>query len=158
MEATNESENENDASRATWEKFDVETTTKNSQKPDSVATFELGASNQEARDASNDVVKNNGDVTLLNNNGKAPKRRLSSYTSSAIEAASKSGRKRSSIISNGYGKNVVRKKSCIKPLRCYGRQGRVKTLSLGFIVWVAPYSFAGPILSIEAGLFLEDTI
>ena len=98
-----------------WEKFDVVTTRKNSRKASlfsapgnlEVTTNVISPQHKPSDNVTN-PAKNGpaGDVTLLNNNDKAPKRRLSSYTSSAIEAVRKSERKRSSLLSNGFGELI----------------------------------------------------
>lgn len=109
MELNNEANNMKSPSDR-WETFDVVATRKDSRKASlfsAPGNLEVSAtSNSSPTKQDNEAVKNdvnNGDVTLLNNNGKAPKRRLSSYTSSAIEAVRKGGRKRSSQVSNGMG-------------------------------------------------------
>ena len=114
-----ESQPESVFSREKWEKFDVIITRKDSRKASLFSApgnleLETPGEVQETNGLNpNDVTKNgtnNGDITLLNNNGKAPKRRLSSYTTSATEKTGKAGRKRSSLISNGFGKFSSNKK------------------------------------------------
>ena len=101
-----------------WEKFDVVATRKDSRKASLFSApgnleMTMNASTKPVdtgKEGECEVTKNGtvtGDITLLNNNGKAPKRRLSSYTSTAIETAKKGGRKRSSVVSNGYGKRIL---------------------------------------------------
>ena len=112
------------AVREKWDNFEVVTTRKDSRKASlfsAPGNLEIKTPSANATETSNqgssDVIENganNGDVTLLNNNGKAPKRRLSSYTLSTIEKTGKSGRKRSSLVPVGLGKFHLIQKTTIK--------------------------------------------